>query len=256
MSVVLVLVCSACKPSPPSGLSIDHAVFANGSRTLPSTIWRPKGKGPYPLVVFGHGRGSSPGAYSDLLTTWAQAGFEVAAPKSPNQDYDLVALDLRAVIRGMIGRPEVDRDHVAVAGQSLGAIHAMAVARNTCCRDEHVRAALIFAGVAREFSGGTWQSTAPPTLFMHGDKDTTVRYEDGRSAYRFWPAPKWFVTLRGASHTSPFGNPVAGVTDRLVARTTTDFLRWQLRDDRAAGDEFHAALRRSEAATLEEEPKR
>jgi len=233
-AAALMAACSSSSGGAGAGVRVSHATFANGGRSLPTTIWRPANGGRHPLLVFGQGRGGHPSAYSALLTRWTRAGFVVAAPHLPNRDFDLVAHDLDAVLNGMASRPEVDATRMAVAGHSLGAIHAMAVARNSCCRDRRLRAAVILAGTAREFDGGTWQTTAPPTLFVHGDRDTTVAYANGRAAYRFWPAPKLFVTLHRARHSEAFTNPVSGATDDLAARATTDFLRWAVNGDESA----------------------
>ena len=53
------------------------------SRTLVTQVYIPKGKGSFPLVVMAHGNAGNPGKLTELLTTWAQAGYVVAAPTFP-----------------------------------------------------------------------------------------------------------------------------------------------------------------------------
>ena len=46
----------------------------------------PPCRGPFPLIVFGHGFGVTPGMYIALLRAWARAGFVVAAPLFPGEN--------------------------------------------------------------------------------------------------------------------------------------------------------------------------
>ena len=63
------------------------AVFRDGRsgpRTLVTYVRYPRsGRGPFPLIVFGHGFALLPGSYAKLLNAWTRAGFVVAAPVFP-----------------------------------------------------------------------------------------------------------------------------------------------------------------------------
>lgn len=53
------------------------------SRTLVTTIYRPNGTGPFPLIVFSHGLDGHPEKFTKLFSAWADAGFAIAAPAFP-----------------------------------------------------------------------------------------------------------------------------------------------------------------------------
>src|SRR5207249_4053124 len=59
------------------------ATPAAPDRTLVTTIYRPKGKGPFPLIVFAHGSNGHPDKFTQLLGVWAAAGYVVVAPAFP-----------------------------------------------------------------------------------------------------------------------------------------------------------------------------
>src|ERR1700709_481120 len=72
--------------APGAGLTLGVRTLKlsrGADRPLPTTVWYPKTGGPYPLILFSHGLTARPADYTELLTTWARAGFVVAAPAYP-----------------------------------------------------------------------------------------------------------------------------------------------------------------------------
>ena len=127
-------------------------------------------------------------------------------------------------------RRTIDRHDIGVAGHSLGAITTLGLARNSCCQDRRIDAAVAFSGIQLPFPGGTFATTSgPPLMLVHGDKDGTVPYVGSTSAYAQAPAPKVLMTLLGAPHT-PFFAPWI---DPLTA-SVTDFLDGYLKHSRKA----------------------
>jgi pimeloyl-ACP methyl ester carboxylesterase len=55
---------------------------AEGDRAVDIAVWYPHTGGPFPLVVFAHGFGTSPDNYADFLAGLASAGHVVVAPRS------------------------------------------------------------------------------------------------------------------------------------------------------------------------------
>jgi predicted dienelactone hydrolase len=51
-------------------------------RAVDIAVWYPRTGGPFPLVVFAHGFGTSPDNYGDFLASLASAGHVVVAPRS------------------------------------------------------------------------------------------------------------------------------------------------------------------------------
>jgi predicted dienelactone hydrolase len=231
-----------------------HAV---AGRDLPTTLWYPTtGHGPFPVVVFSHGFGSSPGSYYGLMEAWAASGLVVAAPRFPltsegsalvdadvaNQPEDVsfvldqvLALDHEAG-DDLAGR--VDSTRVAVVGHSAGAFTTLGLL-DTCCRDPRATAAVVLSGGLDVF-GATPATPGVPTLFLHGTGDQVLPLSGGQAAYAAAPGPKAFVELPGGTHSSPYDDE----PDRYgaaVEEVTVDFLRWTLEGDTAALAELRKA---------------
>jgi alpha-beta hydrolase superfamily lysophospholipase len=205
--------------------------------------------GGFPLVVFSHGFGASGPAYEPLLDRFVAQGYVVAAPTFPlsngaapggprltdyvNQPADVsfvLTQVLRLQRRDPSLRKTIDRRDIGVAGHSLGAITTLGLARNSCCQDPRIDAAVAFSGIQLPFPGGSFATTSgPPLMLVHGDKDGTVPFAGSAGAYAQAPAPKVLLTLLGAPHT-PF---VAPWIDPLTT-SVTDFLDGYLKHRRKA----------------------
>ena len=209
---------------------------ANGSypgaptRTLPTLVLYPATDhgGPFPLLVFSHGFTANGPAYAPVLTRWAARGFVVAAPTFPLSSHDApggpTILDYRNqpgdvsfVITEMLAQnadphsrlhARIDRNRIAVAGHSLGAITTLAVAYNSCCEDRRIDAAVPISGIMLPFGTNTTWFNGPhvPLLLIHGNADQTVPYQSSVNSYMLASTPKYFMTLLGAPHT-PFSGP-------------------------------------------------
>jgi dienelactone hydrolase len=255
-------------PAAPSGIGRASDVVA---RALPTTIFYPAtGRsggglvsgarpdtafGPYPLIVFAPGFGTTPdlSPYPALLARWASAGYVVAAPVFPFTssnspggpnlgDFANQPADLRAVIDGVLadsrshGTPVagmVDPHHIAAAGHSLGGVTVLGLVADTCCRDRRVAAAVVMSGDAIAFPTGRRDlGSAPPLLFVHGNADPTVPYVSSVDAFNAARGPKGLLTVLGGDHGAPV-DPT-GRAFSSVAATTTDFFDGYLKHDGAA----------------------
>lgn len=119
---------------------------------LPVRILWPVSGGPYPVVLFSHGGGSSGDRYELLATHWATAGYVVILPthrdsrargftiagaapslmldvlESRRQDLVFIADQLSALpatLPALAGR--IDAERIAVAGHSMGGATALTV---------------------------------------------------------------------------------------------------------------------------------
>jgi fermentation-respiration switch protein FrsA (DUF1100 family) len=231
--------------------------------------------GPYPLVVFAHGLGGFPAAYGALLTTWAHAGFIVAAPTFPLThfgaagglviaDYNSQPGDVRFVITQLLRlntdptsmyAGAIDPAHVAVAGHSLGAMTVLGLL-NTCCRDPRISAAIVLAGEELVFGTGDrfFAGPATPVLFVHGTKDELVSYPLGVKAFSDATAPKFLVTLPGADHIVPYLGSAAQPTAQVVQSVTTDFLDHYEKGDAGALGSLDRDANVAGVATLQASP--
>jgi predicted dienelactone hydrolase len=233
---------------------------------------------PYPLILFSHGLGARGVAYQNVLTSWASAGYVVAAPDYPlsntdapggaqfaraiadtkNQPGDasfvmdqVVKLDKQKQGLGGI----VDPRRIGAAGHSLGAVTTYGLAFSSCCADKRVRAAIPMSGIIGvvEDPGQYFLHTATPLLAVHGNADGTVPYGTDQSGFARAKSPKFFLTFLGAGHVTPFlggDNPSAAA----LKQSTVDFFNRYLKDDRGALTKLETDGNVPGTSTLEAHP--
>ena len=249
---------AAKAPTPTS--TTQTFVDTSRQRTLPTTYWFVKARrpAPLPLLVFVHGYDQTPSDYHHLITSWAQAGYLVAAPTFPrtghgapggldasdyrNEPADVTFVITQTFVLGasaagpLAGRVEPGR--VEVVGHSLGAEVVLGLL-NSCCRDPRLVAAVSLAG-SEQFNPGVpafpkagyFADLTVPLLLVHGDADAENPYDRSVTAYAGASPPKFFVTLKGVGHRAPYENsPSSDPTARVVAKTTVDFLDAYVKGD-------------------------
>ncbi len=209
--------------------------------------------GPYPLIAFAHGTGSSPQNYLPLLEHWASHGYVVVAPKFPlssqgapggidvgdvsNQPED-ISFVINSVLKESAGTSGplagmVDPHEIGAAGHSLGAITTVGLIGNTCCRDVRVKAAIIMAGTLEGYSDGHYEmAKAPPLLVVSGTADSLVPYNSAVNVFNHAEGPKALLTIKGGDHMSAAAFSPASASD--VLRVSTDFFDAYLKGDRTA----------------------
>ena len=228
---------------------VDHsrrAHFRDGTstpRVLVTYVRYPtRGHAPFPLIVFAHGFALTPHVYWRLLDTWTRAGYVVAAPVFPvesanasggpdQSDLDNEPGDIRFVISRLLAatsplRGLVDPSEIAVAGQSDGAVAALAAAYDRRFRDRRIDAALILSGAA-PIGFADPVAGSPPLLAVQGTSDPINSPSTTADYYRRMHRPKFLLWLLGATHLPPYTT-----NDRwaaVVERTSTVFLDHYLR---------------------------
>ena len=230
-----------------------------------------RGAGPYPLVVFGHGFAVTPAVYSALLDAWARAGYVVAAPVfqlgSPlapggPSEADLVnwPADLRFVISEMLTENAraaapfsglLERNRIAVAGQSDGGDTALAIAFDPARRDPRVDAAVILSGAEiPQFGPFSFPRHGPPLLATQGSADTINLPSATQTFFGVAPRPKFLLTLTGAAHLPPYTTTAQPYLS-IVERVSIAFLDRYLKDQASAVQRMLAAGTVKGAATLQ-----
>ena len=170
---------------------------------LETTVYRPEGPGPFPLLVINHGKSNGvpsaqPRAHYEWLTrVFLRRGWAVALPMRqgfagsggrhpPLVDCDFEALgraqaeDVRAAITQLATEPWVDAGQIVVAGQSYGGLATLAYGVQP---HRGVRALINFAGgvrhpgcaneVALARAMSIWgRSVRLPSLWFYGDNDS------------------------------------------------------------------------------------
>jgi dienelactone hydrolase len=237
------------------------------TRTLATTIYYPArgaatglpdapvenaraARGRYPLVLFSPGSPGTPADYVVLLADWAAHGYVVAAPTFPVSsvagpdaaawaDLPAQTKDARFVLGKVLaldpakaGIPEVDGDHIAVAGHSFGGATALSLVAR-CCRDDRVDAAVILAGVTETVDGPALRGVRGPVLFVHARGDRLVPYAPALKACTRAGTPKRMLTVEEIRGPRAHVVPYLGQDDpysAVVRPAIVDFLDGYLRD--------------------------
>lgn len=265
-------------------------ILAAPRRTLPTTIYYPArgalepgsitpdakpARGAHPLVLFNPGSPGTPEDYEVLLADWAAHGYVVAAIEFPissvagpddaawkdlpaqTKDARFVLDEVLALDAERVGIPEIDDEHIAVAGHSFGGATALSLA-SKCCRDDRIDAVLALAAVTVTNDGPALKGTEGPILFVHARSDRAVSWTQAVAQCRKTAAPKRFLTveeIRGLrAHVIPFigqGDDYSAV----VRPAMVDFLDGSLRDRKAARARLERAGAGTEVASLTRCPK-
>jgi dienelactone hydrolase len=162
----------------------------DGSKAeLETTVFKPNGPGPFPMVVFNHGkqRGNPANQERSRPLAFARAfvtrGYVVVAPNRrgfaastgvydehgcdvANNGLDQ-ASDVAGTIAFMSRQPYVDAQHIVVAGASHGGLTTMAYGTRS---QPGVRGLLNFSGGLRQDSCNGWQNNLTTAFGQYGDK--------------------------------------------------------------------------------------
>jgi dienelactone hydrolase len=210
---------------------------ASPSRTLVTTIYRPNGHGPFPVVVFSHGLAGYPEKFTKLFAAWASAGFVVVAPTFPLTnghvprrdagDYVHQPADVSFVLDRVLALDKqrgnrlyhaINDHRIGAGGLSLGGLTTYLLAYDPCCRDARLDAVAVLDGIRPNVA----LDGHAPLLIAHSDTDPVIPYSTARAAYDGAAAPVWLVTFHGASHASQWEDDVTPY-DAIAERVTTDF---------------------------------
>ncbi|HUL75871.1 MAG TPA: alpha/beta fold hydrolase [Vicinamibacteria bacterium] len=204
----------------PSASATDQAwrgpeavVIPNGPLELRALVWRPKGNGPFPAILFNHGSGPRSESDGDTLgPLFARHGYVFLFPfrrgqgPSMGQGVDSDALldrelklngedardrlqvrlletdqlsDAVAALNLLRSLPQVDARRVAAVGHSFGGSLTLLLAE----RDGGLRASVVFAGAAASWDRcpplrarllEAVRRTSVPTLFVYAANDFSV----------------------------------------------------------------------------------
>jgi fermentation-respiration switch protein FrsA (DUF1100 family) len=261
---------AAPRQAPARGCAAGHAPYDVGTttinvrsrgNTLRTTVAYPatsNGENATPicrqsrLIVAGHGSGGDGESAARLHSFLVEAGYVVAGPtfsQSGGYDFSGYATDVSRTItkvrrvsnRGSGVLANRLTGKVGYIGTSMGAIVGMSLV-DRAGRDKRINAVVAKAGAfyGRDFHG----RGGPPLLMIHGDRDTTVDYSDGKSSYRAAKRPKGFITLRGVDHGLNTGG------DQILSKAPLTFCRRYLGGKKRGLNRLARAVRQSDIATL------
>jgi len=201
----------------PDALDPSLPVVANGLNetvigvpeddiALETTVFKPDGAGPFPMIVFNHGK--LPGnAHAQprnrpiaLAREFVRHGYVVVVPNrrgfaGSGGDYTGhgcnveangfgQARDVAATVAYMSQQPYVDKTHIVVAGTSHGGLTTMAYGARDAIAAPGVRGLINFSGGLRQDECAGWQKNLVsafgaygehvrlPSLWLYGDNDS------------------------------------------------------------------------------------
>ena len=228
---------------PASGLNeriVRVPVDPAGTLTLETTVYKPDGAGPFPLVVFNHGkivgdpRAQERSTPLSFAREFVRRGYVVVAPNREGfgrsdgayrQDGCDVerngidqASDVAATISWMSTQSYIDATRIVVAGTSHGGLATLAYGTEAA---PGVRALLNFSGGLRQDACVDWQgnltrafdaygrSGAVPSLWLYGDNDSVWARPMAAALYSAY-------TAHGADATLIDFGPYKNDAHRLV----------------------------------------
>jgi predicted dienelactone hydrolase len=263
---------SAARTGPPYPVAERGLTLVDQSRTvtypgetpqprrLVTVLRYPTGRGPFPLIIFGHGFAVTPAIYASLLEAWARAGYVVAAPVFPlgnknapggPNESDLInqPRDMSFVITSLLGLSGrhrgplaglIDAGRVGISGQSDGGDTALTAAYDSEFRDPRIHAAAILSGMEIPGVGGyDFQAGSPPLLATQGLADTINPPAATFVFFNLARPPKYLLTLPGTAHLGPYTDQEPQL--HVVERVTIAFFNAYLKG-------VHGALARMRAA--------
>lgn len=138
---LLVLLAASLAVDGMAQLKSERALYLSGNQTLQGVIYRPKGPGPFPAVVFNQStpkavnQGKSADVFPELAKIFVNKGYIFFVPgrhlpgKVEPEDKpmlkDLLADNIVAAVAWVKAQHDVDDKRVAVIGDSAGAVSTL-----------------------------------------------------------------------------------------------------------------------------------
>jgi acetyl esterase/lipase len=215
----------------------DGLLWASpGGHDLVADLYLPKGRGPFPVVVYLHGGGWSSGDRKQLrrqaadLASRGIAGFAVEYRLAPKFKYPAALYDAKAAVRWVRSNAEkyrFDSDRIAVAGSSAGGHLAALLALTSgdpkyegdvCCTgiSSAVSAVVAFNPVL-DLTDMAHRASLGLKFLGGGPTELPDVYRDASPIFHVHKTATPFLILHGtADETVPYRHAVA-MTEKLKA---------------------------------------
>lgn len=185
--------------------------------------WSLEPAAPRATVLYFHGNGGNLSVWAPILSGVARQGFVVVAfdyrgygASSGRPTEQGLYRDVEAVVERFLALPRRQLP-VVYWGRSLGTVMAAYAttvaapdgvilesgfpdARSVARSSPLLSVLSVFSSYRFPAAEFMRRSAPPPTLVMHGDSDSIVPFELGRSLFERIKEPKTFLTIRGGDH--------------------------------------------------------
>ncbi len=227
-----------------------------GSTELETTLYKPDGPGPFPVVVINHGKAMGDPRFQSryrpaIAARYFAARLHGAGAHAPGllkssgsyigggcnveSNGRAQAEDVKAVLDYALAQPEADKTRILVMGQSHGGWTTLAFGT---LNYPGVKGLVNFAGGLRQESCAGWQAnlaraagtyaaeTALPSLWFYGDNDSYFRHPPGRTWRHATTAAArrrvWSLSGPSAAiHTACSAPPRARASGNLKSRVSS-----------------------------------
>jgi dienelactone hydrolase len=162
-----------------------------GPVTLETTVFKPEGQGPFPLLIMNHGKEfiepaqQARARFVALSREFVKRGYAVVIPMRQGFSKSggsfrhvgcnilstglLQAGDIQAVLSAMRAQPWVNADHIVIGGQSLGGLAVLALGTEPL---PGVKGLINFSGGVRVNDGTCdWQARLEKAVTFYGMKN-------------------------------------------------------------------------------------
>ena len=219
-----------------------------------------------PLVVWINGLGGLAAPGDPLLLALYDAGFIVAAPNSPEvsapagqfADVPELPADVTAVIDALLDPDDgvgddlsatIDADRIGVAGHSVGAGAALALAYHDCCRDDRIDAVAAYGPARLDMNGfAELKVIGPPLLLVGGSADEIAPTSESQAVFDLAQdsdeSQAYLLEIAGADHFQPIYDGPATPQGATSAEALVTFFGVHLAGDvdPTALEQFGATL--------------
>lgn len=177
-------------------------VKARRLEALDGKIFIPEGHGPFPAVVFYHGRSSNFQGYLPIGEELARIGMVALAFNFSSDELSERDIDAEAAYSFLQGHPVVDRENLGVLGVSMGAHHAVLMAVKNKARSLLLRAPAAYPRSEKAISIRAMKDFKGDFLIVESELDEEIPHEvielylkNAKKAKR-----KELKVIRGAPH--------------------------------------------------------
>jgi len=217
----------------------DYAVSGSFSTTRESggrncTVYRPRNlEGDHGVIIWGNGTGTSPTAYSGLLSHWASWGFVVVAANTSNAGTGRDMLECLDWLESSTLSAFVDFSAVGTSGHSQGGGGAIMAGT-----DPRIATTAPIEGytLGLGHSSSSHDEQNGPMLILSGSADTLVNPQLNHAGlFRRANVPVFWAIASGATHFEPVGD---GGDFRGIS---TAWFLYQLNGDDDAASKFEGS---------------